>query len=305
VRLDALHALKVLDTAPEADFDDIVELASAMCGAPVSLVTLVDAERVWFKARVGVPVEETSRDVSFCTHAILGRDLMVIPDATADARFADNPYVAMEAGIRFYAGAPLLTSDGWALGTLCVVDHAPHRLDLDQLRALRALARQVAEHLELRRWGAVQDQLPNPHEVDLAYLADARVSGLRPIAAARGVAITLAAPMRVPVWAEPHRLAQALDYVVFTALKVAPVGGRIAIRVGARPVPTLEVSHAGGSIAPAWLVDLSTGRLSTAPVPAATATVLRAHGATAESVPDRLGLLDARFRINFPVYAAA
>jgi signal transduction histidine kinase len=152
-RLRALHELEVLDSPAEADLDDIVALTSAVCGAPVAVVTLIDADRQWFKARVGVDVTETGRDVSFCAHAILGRDLLVVPDTRVDARFADNPYVKGEPAVRFYAGAPLVTSDGYAVGTLCVTDAAPRRLTVAQLRALRALARQVTAQLELRRYG--------------------------------------------------------------------------------------------------------------------------------------------------------
>ncbi|GAA0817254.1 GAF domain-containing sensor histidine kinase [Spirilliplanes yamanashiensis] len=152
-RLGALYDLDVLDTPQEKEFDDIVALASAVCGVPMSLVSLVDADRQWFKARLGIDEAETSRDVSFCAHAILGRDLMVVPDAARDPRFADNPYVTGERGrIRFYAGAPLVTTDGHALGTLCVVDEQPRSLSYEQLQALRALSRQVTSQLELRRY---------------------------------------------------------------------------------------------------------------------------------------------------------
>jgi signal transduction histidine kinase len=150
-RLAALYALDILDSAPEQDFDDIVALASTVCDTPMSLVTLVDTDRQWFKARVGTDLVETSRDLSFCAHAILGRDLLVVPDATKDARFSDNPSVDMEGGIRFYAGAPLITTDGYALGTLCVMDKKPRSLDIEQQQALRALARQVTSQIELRR----------------------------------------------------------------------------------------------------------------------------------------------------------
>jgi signal transduction histidine kinase len=154
-RLAALYSLDILDTDSEQDFDDIVQLASKVCDAPMSLVSLLDMDRQWFKARVGTDLTETSRDMSFCAHAILGRDLMVVPDATKDARFADNPMVSGAEGIRFYAGAPLVTTDGYALGTLCVIDKEPRRLDVEQLQALRALARQVTSQLELRRYAAV------------------------------------------------------------------------------------------------------------------------------------------------------
>jgi signal transduction histidine kinase len=151
-RLAALYALDVLDSAPEKDFDDIVSLASTVCGVPMSLVSMIDADRQWFKARTGTDLTETSRDLSFCAHAILGRDLLVVPDAQQDARFRDNPAVDTGGGIRFYAGAPLVTTEGFALGTLCVVDNHPRRLDVEQLQALRALARQVTSQLELRRY---------------------------------------------------------------------------------------------------------------------------------------------------------
>jgi signal transduction histidine kinase len=151
-RLAALYSLDILDSPPEKDFDDIVALAAGVCEAPMSAVSLVDADRQWAKAQTGAEVAETSRDVSFCAHAILGRDLMLIPDAREDERFADNPIVTAEGGIRFYAGAPLLTTDGFALGTLCVMDTEPRRLDVEQQQALRALARQVTAQLELRRY---------------------------------------------------------------------------------------------------------------------------------------------------------
>jgi signal transduction histidine kinase len=151
-RLAALYALGVLDTEAEKDFDDIVALASNVCGVPMALVSLVDTDRQWFKARLGTDLTETSRDMSFCSHAILGRDLLVVPDAREDARFADNPLVRQHEGVRFYAGAPLVTTEGFGLGALCVVDSEPRRLDVEQLQALRALARQVTAQLELRRY---------------------------------------------------------------------------------------------------------------------------------------------------------
>ncbi|GLY95543.1 GAF domain-containing sensor histidine kinase [Actinoplanes sp. NBRC 103695] len=151
-RLAALYALGVLDTEAEKDFDDIVALASHVCGVPMSLVSLVDTDRQWFKARIGTDLTETPRELSFCAHAILGKDLLVVPDTHRDARFADNPAVRTGEGIRFYAGAPLITSDGFALGTLCVVDSEPRHLEVEQFQALRALAGQVTAQLELRRY---------------------------------------------------------------------------------------------------------------------------------------------------------
>jgi signal transduction histidine kinase len=151
-RLAALYALDVLDSDAEKDFDDIVALAASVCGVPMSLVSLIDADRQWFKARIGTDLTETHRDLSFCAHAILGKDLLVVPDARRDARFADNPAVGADGGVRFYAGAPLVTTDGYAVGTLCVVDSEPRRLAVEQLQALRALSRQVTSQLELRRY---------------------------------------------------------------------------------------------------------------------------------------------------------
>jgi anti-sigma regulatory factor (Ser/Thr protein kinase) len=149
-RLAALRRYRILDTAPERAFDDLALLASHICGTPMALITLVDENRQWFKARVGVTNAETSRAVSFCTHAIHRRDLFIVSDALADDRFRDNPQVTESPHIRFYAGAPLVTPDGYALGTLCVADRKPRTLDADQRQALEALRRQVEAQLELR-----------------------------------------------------------------------------------------------------------------------------------------------------------
>jgi anti-sigma regulatory factor (Ser/Thr protein kinase) len=150
-RLAALRRYRILDTEPEQAFDDLAQLAAQLCGTPIALITLVDAERQWFKARVGLSVTETARSVSFCTHAIEQPDLFVISDATRDERFRDNPLVASDPRVRFYAGAPLVTPDGHALGTICVVDSVPRDLTAEQREALEALRRQVMAQLELRR----------------------------------------------------------------------------------------------------------------------------------------------------------
>ena len=149
-RLAALERYHVLDTAAEKAFDDLALLAAHVCGTPVALVSLIDRDRQWFKARVNFEKTETPRDVAFCAQAILGKDLFVVPDAAADRRFAGNPLVEGD-GIRFYAGAPLVTSDGFAVGTLCVMDRRPRNLSAEQTEALRALSRQVVARLELRR----------------------------------------------------------------------------------------------------------------------------------------------------------
>ena len=150
-RLASLREYRILDTEPEQGFDDIVLLASQICGTPISLITLVDEHRQWFKARVGVSTMETSRSISFCAHAIRGRGIFVVPDALDDARFRENPMVRGTPHIRFYAGAPLIGRDGHALGALCVVDRVPRTLTEEQERALEALRRQAEAQLELRR----------------------------------------------------------------------------------------------------------------------------------------------------------
>ena len=149
-RLAALHRYRILDTDPERAFDDLTALASHICGTPIALISLIDADRQWFKSRVGITIAETSRSLSFCTHAIQQRDLYVVPDARSNATFRDNPFVAAEDGIRFYAGAPLVTPQGYALGTLCVVDKVPRTLTPEQVEALDALRRQAEAQLELR-----------------------------------------------------------------------------------------------------------------------------------------------------------
>jgi PAS domain S-box-containing protein len=173
-RLEALRSYAILDTSREPAFDDLARLAAHICGTPVALVSLVDAERQWFKAAVGTDVRETPREVSFCAHAILGGDVMVVPDATADERFRGNPFVTAEPRIRFYAGAPLRTRDGLPLGTLCVMDKVARELTPEQTEALKALARQAMTQLELRRrlaelGGAVAAQREAEEELDRLF----------------------------------------------------------------------------------------------------------------------------------------
>jgi PAS domain S-box-containing protein len=150
-RLDALRAYGVLDTPAEAAFDDLAALASRICGAPMAMISLVDRDRQWFKARVGLDLAETPREIAFCAHAILGKGVMVVGDALEDPRFASSPLVTGEPAIRFYAGAPLRTSDGHALGTLCVLDREARTLTEEQSRSLEVLSREVVARLDLAR----------------------------------------------------------------------------------------------------------------------------------------------------------
>jgi hypothetical protein len=153
-RLAALKEYHILDTGTEQSYDDITTLAAHICEVPVAMISLVDEDRQWFKSKVGLEQQQTSRDVAFCAHAILQNEPFVVRDATKDRRFADNALVTGEPHVRFYAGIPLINPEGLALGTLCVVDHQPRRLSAKQQEALQALSRQVMALLELRRVSA-------------------------------------------------------------------------------------------------------------------------------------------------------
>lgn len=149
-RLATLRGYEILDTEPEAAFDDLTFLASYICQTPIALISLIDADRQWFKSKVGISMTETSRDIAFCASTVLQPDVFIVPDASEDDRFSENPLVVSEPRIRFYAGASLMT-EGHALGALCVIDRVPRTLSPEQLDALRALSRQVQAQFDLRR----------------------------------------------------------------------------------------------------------------------------------------------------------
>ncbi|GKS66191.1 hypothetical protein YTPLAS72_34950 [Nitrospira sp.] len=173
-RLAALHQYEILDTQPDEGFDNLAKLASHFCRTPIVLIGFVDTHRLWLKTKVGIDVSEIPRDIAFCAHAIQGQDLFVVPDATQDRRFADNPLVTGAPNIRFYAGMPLLTQSGHAIGTLCVIDRAPRQLTVDQLDALRMLGKQVISRLELKR----AETAARDRESQLRAIVDQAVDGI-------------------------------------------------------------------------------------------------------------------------------
>jgi hypothetical protein len=303
VRADSSGSELPLDVEREPDLEDLVRLVSDLCDVPTSMVTLLDSDRRSYQETATAspyarPEEAPVRQTSLDEHAVVGRDLMVVPDAAADSRFADYPDVRSGAGIRFYAAAPLATADGIPLGTLCVTDRRPRRLTLAQVRALRALSRQVAEHLELRRYGDEPgggEALSDSHRaVDLSYLLDGRVDDLRSIADVKGIPVTVIRGGSALVDADPRRLAQVLDYILLTALKGASAG-RVATTVTAAPHPTVTLRSASQT-PPRWVNALT--RRPVRSVPAAVGAVLRAHGATASAAGEEV-------RLDFPAVHAS
>ena len=150
-RIAALQKYAILDSEPEQAFDDLVLLASFISKTPIALISLVDEKRQWFKARVGLSVSETPREIAFCAVAIQQPDVFIVPDTLNDERFRNNPLVTSEPHIRFYAGAPLINEEGHALGTICVIDRTPRQFGSSQQAALKALSRLVLAQLEFRR----------------------------------------------------------------------------------------------------------------------------------------------------------
>ena len=165
-RLETLRQYEILDTDPEESFNDLTRLAAYICNTPIALITLVDAHRQWFKSRVGLSQRETSRDVSFCAHAILQDGPCIVRDALDDERFRLNPMVTSAPYIRFYAGSPLMSPEGFKIGTLCVIDDKPRDLTPEQIAALRILGNQVITQLELRREVASLQRALDKHKSD-------------------------------------------------------------------------------------------------------------------------------------------
>jgi GAF domain-containing protein len=194
-RLNTLRGYAILDTHPEDRFDDLTRLAASICGTPISLISLVDEDRQWFKSKIGMEVCQTPREDAFCAHAITSPELFVVPDASHDPRFATNPLVLGEPHIRFYAGAPLAAPNGHNLGALCVIDRVPRQLNCEQLESLRILSRQVMAQVilgknlqDLRTALEAREDLEQDMRKLIQYFQEARamintLKGLLPVCA--------------------------------------------------------------------------------------------------------------------------
>lgn len=210
-RLKALSEYRVLDTLPEQGYDDITRLAAYICKTPIALVSLVDASRQWFKSKVGLSVQETARSEAFCAHALLQpQQMLLVEDALTDARFSDNRLVVGPPYIRFYAGVPLLTPSGEALGTLCVIDTQPRKMGATDQEALSRLARQVMIQLELRKTAfAIQQAEQELQRLNQALIAQTLTDPLTQVNNRRALEISL-----VREWERAFRYSQPLSLLM-------------------------------------------------------------------------------------------
>ncbi|MDM7459542.1 MAG: histidine kinase dimerization/phosphoacceptor domain -containing protein [Paracoccus sp. (in: a-proteobacteria)] len=261
-RLKALQSLEILDTEQEPDFDDIVNFAAQLCGTAISIVNLVDAERQWFKAEIGLGLRETPLETSICAHAILEQEYLEIPDTRQDPRTRDNPLCTEDPGLRFYAGALLNTQDGLPLGTLCVLDRQPRRLTDLQREGLKVLARQVVAQLELRK--ALRQARLLRQEVDhrvknsLQMLSSfVRISGRR-AASAESRELLAVVQSRIDAMAHVHELLyrETGETEVELTSYLAKIGQSLA---GNAPAGvTLEVRGDPVQVSPATAVAVAT-----------------------------------------------
>jgi diguanylate cyclase (GGDEF)-like protein/PAS domain S-box-containing protein len=248
-RLAALQALEVLDTDPEQELDALVRVASVVCGAPISLISLVDADRQWFKANVGLDgATETPRDVAFCAHAILGDEIFEVTDAALDPRFADNPLVTGGPRIRFYAGAPVQLSDGHRVGTLCVIDRAPRQLTPTQREVLSGLATAAAQALEGRhamlRTQQLAAELAEQHEL-LRVTLDAIGEAVLTTDAQGLVAWMNPVAERLTGWTSGDACGQPLD-AVFSIIGEAD--RQPVVQLVQKCLSNAQASHSGAHI---------------------------------------------------------